>query len=284
MLPEPTARPVVVLRQPARTVRIAAALQEHGLQAYALPLTDVELPSDVDAVVAGLSDLGQGAFDWLVLTSGNTVQALVHLAGLAGLRFEDLVRSGDVRLAAVGSSTARLLAEEGLEVQLVPDEASSAGLLARFPRGSGAVLLPQADLAPDTLRAGLAERGWAVRRLEAYRTVAYPADPLRALPGIEEEGPRPRLLDRAHFASLLRRGVQPAVVFTAPSTVRQFREMLGNGPPAFVPVAIGATTARALRTHGWEPGGTAADPTPQGVADAVVRAFSATDHPAHPHH
>lgn len=241
------------------------------MTAYALPLTDTELPTDARPVHAALTALGRGDYHWLVVTSGNAVQALGMLSRDHSLA--DLIRSGGARVAAVGSSTARLLSDVGVEVHLIPEDASSAGLLRGFPRGQGAVLLPQADLAPDDLRAGLEDRGWSVLRIEAYRTVVYPAEPARRVPGVEEPGPRPPLISPPDLADLTATDVQPAIVFTAPSTVQQFHERLGAGPLAFLPVAIGPTTAAALRKQGWEPAATAEDPTPHGVARAAVAAF-----------
>ncbi|WP_104179128.1 uroporphyrinogen-III synthase [Arthrobacter sp. B0490] len=265
-------RPVVVLRHPARTVRIAEALGLAGLTAYALPLTDTELPADADAVTAALTALG--GYDWLVVTSGNTVQALELLARAGGSTLAALVRAGAVKVAAVGSATARLLADAGIAVDLVPADASSSGLVRAFPVGDGAVLLPQADLAPGDLRDGLAGKGWSVRRVDAYRTVPYPAHPSRRVPGVEEEGSPPPLLTVPDVAGLAAGAVHPAVVFTAPSAVLQFRERLGGEPLAFLPVAIGRTTAAALRSQGWAPAATAAEPTPQGITAAVEEAFS----------
>ncbi len=280
--PPPVQRPVIVLRHPARAVRITEALRAAGMTAYALPLTDTELPADAGAVTAALEALGQGAFAWLTVTSGNTVRALELLAGTAGGTLAGLVRAGGARVAAVGAGTARLLADAGIAVDLVPGDASSSGLLDAFGSGTGAVLLPQADLAPEDLRRGLAELGWSVCRVEAYRTVPYPAHPARRVPGVEEEGTPPPLLSVPDVVRLAAGPVHPAVVFTAPSTVLQFRERLGGGPLAFLPVAMGRTTAAALRSQGWEPAATAGEPTPPGITAAVVEAFSrgATTHPA----
>lgn len=265
----------VVLRHPARSARIAAELGDRGIRTYAMPLTDVELTPDPGPVLAGLDDLGRGGCRWLVVTSGNTVQALDLLAASRGTSLAELVHGSGTRVAAVGTVTARLLGDRGVPVHLVPEEHSSAGLLRQFPDGIGALLLPQADLAPDDLRAGLAGRGWSVRRVEAYRTVPYPAELFRRLPGIEEPGTRPAPISPQQFTELVRSGVQPAVVFTAPSTVVQFREMLDHGPPDVRPVAIGRTTSAALQDRGWGLGVVAEDPSPRGIADAVLQALGA---------
>lgn len=264
---------MVILRHPARAVRIAAALRAAELHPYALPLTDTELPADTGVLARELGVLGRGGHDWLVVTSANAVRALEVVAQQQGLVLAEVVRAGGVRIAAVGAATAHRLAEAGMSATLLPDRASSSGLLEVFPPGPGAVLLPQADLAPEDLHVGLTRLGWTVRRIEAYRTVAFPADSTRALPVVADDGPQPELLAPGDVLPLSRAGVHPAVVFLAPSAVVEFRAKLGSAL-RFLPIAIGPTTAAALRTAGWEPAATATDPTPDGIARAVVEAVS----------
>ena len=74
--------------------------------------------------------------------------------------------------------------------RFVPHGADADGA---FPQGADAhvsdphensaslVLLPQSALATGELTSGLEAKGWHVARVEAYRTVPYPADPLRRL-------------------------------------------------------------------------------------------------------
>lgn len=264
---------MVILRHPARAVQIAAALRAAGLHPYALPLTDTELPAETSGLARELGVLGRGGYAWLVVTSGNAVRALEVVAQQEGLVLAEVVRAGGVRVAAVGAATAHRLVEAGTDAALIPDRASSSGLLEVFPRGSGALLLPQADLAPEDLRVGLTHLGWTVRRIEAYRTVVFPADPTRALPVVADDGPQPEVLAPGDVLPLARAGVQPAVVFMAPSAVLQFRAKLGRAL-RFLPIAIGPTTAEALRAAEWEPAATAADPTPNSIAQAVVEALS----------
>jgi uroporphyrinogen-III synthase len=95
------------------------------------------------------------------------------------------------------------------------------------------VVFPCADLAPDTITDGLAQKGWDVTRVEAYRTV-----PLAA--------PEPAVLARVARAD--------ALVLTATSSVQAFTALHAPdgtalpSPPHVV--CIGPTTAAAARAAG----------------------------------
>jgi uroporphyrinogen-III synthase len=100
---------------------------------------------------------------------------------------------------------------------------------------------------------GLAAKGWAVERVEAYRTVALaPPDP-------------------AHAARV---AVADAIVFLAASSVEAYAAAApsGGGAAAAPPlvVCIGATTAAAARAAGL--GGVAQAPaaSPEGLVAALV--------------
>jgi uroporphyrinogen III methyltransferase/synthase len=165
-----------------------------------------------------------------VFTSVNAVDRFV-----AELR--DARAFGSACVAAVGGATADALRAEGIEPDLVPAEHSARGLVEVFPpaeaEGSVRVLFPCADIAPDTIDRGLAELGWEVQRVEAYRTVPAAA-------------PEPALLARVAKAD--------ALVLTATSSVHAFLALRAPGGdavrvPAHV-VCIGPTTAEAARAAG----------------------------------
>ena len=98
-----------------------------------------------------------------------------------------------VKVAAVGEATAQALVDFGVRPDLVPSgQQSSEGLLADFAPYDDVfdpidrVLLPRADIATDTLLAGLQELGWQVDDVTAYRTVRAappPAETREALKG-----------------------------------------------------------------------------------------------------
>jgi uroporphyrinogen III methyltransferase / synthase len=93
------------------------------------------------------------------------------------------------------------------------------------------VLLPRADIATDTLVAGLQEMGWEVDDVTAYRTV-------RATP------PPP------HIRDAIKTGRFDAVLFTSSSTVRNLVGIAGKPHPSTVIACIGPATAKTAEEHG----------------------------------
>ena len=98
-----------------------------------------------------------------------------------------------IKVAAVGEQTAKALVDFGVKPDLVPSgEQSAAGLLEDWPPYDPVfdpidrVFLPRADIATETLVAGLIELGWEVDDVTAYRTVRAsppPAETREAIKG-----------------------------------------------------------------------------------------------------
>lgn len=135
-----------------------------------MPLTQQVLPEDLSELTGAISDLKHGRFSWLILTSGNTVRALVS-CGWDGSVPED------TRVGVVGPGTARVLEElTGLPEAWMPRQHSATGILAELPApGPGEnprLLLPQSAQARGQLVAGLRSLGWEPTQVLAYQTVA----------------------------------------------------------------------------------------------------------------
>jgi uroporphyrinogen III methyltransferase/synthase len=247
-------RTVVVTRSGERARDLVDALARAGATALKLPLTRQADPADGGtALRAAAATVRDNA--WVALTSVTAVERF-----MGALR--DARDLGSVLVAAVGPATAGALRRAGVEADLLPSEHSARGLVEAFPDAAGVgsrrVLFPAADLAPGTIPDGLAQLGWDVRRVEAYRTVP------RATP-------EPALLDRVATAD--------AVTFTAPSTVQAFlalRNAAGRAvtPPADV-VCIGATTAAAARAAGFDGVHEARDASAQGIVDELIDTLGA---------
>lgn len=229
--------------------RVSALLAARGATATVVPLIEFTAPDDVTPLDDAVRRLAEGAYTWLVVTSGTAVLALGSRAAtlLGGRPDHALVGAiGATRVAAVGPGTARALERSGVDVHLLPEgERSARGLVAEFPPASdqGAVLYPRSDLADGTVADGLAALGWRVDAPVAYRTVTGALD--GALPGTPTGTP-----SGTELREDVRAGVFRAILFSSGSTVRSTLEVVGTPPPPTVIACIGPRTERAARDAG----------------------------------
>lgn len=261
---------VALLRSPDRGAAMAAELAGRGAKTLLVPLIDSELPADTGELDRLLDALP--SYDWLVVTSVTTVRVLARRAVARQMPLRSLI--GSAKVAAVGAATGAALTELGVTVELTPEADQSAeGLLAGLPSGRARALLPQSDLAADTLRAGLTERGWAVDAVTAYVTVDYPAAAERRV-GSGEPDYAAGTVTREELLGGVQQGWIDAVVFTSPSIAARLHAMMDTLPDTVATVAIGRRTERDASALGIRIDATAASPSPTGVADAVSSAVA----------
>lgn len=238
-------RTILVTRPLEQAAELVRALERRG--ARVIPAPAIELvPSRSAALRRAMRELAEGRFAWVTLTSPRTVEVLAqHL------------RPHEVRakVAVIGEGTAEAFRRFARrEADLVPRTYTTLGLARAFPRGSGRVLCPRADIAPEGLEEALARKGWSPERVEAYRTRLA-----RSLPRQARDA--------------LRRGEVDAITFTSASTVRGFVHALGaaRGNPKVV--CIGPVTAREARAHGLRVSAVARPHTMEGLVAALERAL-----------
>lgn len=243
---------VVVTRSADQAPELARRLRELGAEVVCAPTIRIADPDDGGAALRA-AVAGVHTRDWVVLTSPNGAARFVEALGAERL-------PGSVRVAVVGPGTAAVVSDHGMHVDLVPPRAVAESLLDVFPPlppGGGRVLVVRAAVARDVLPDGLAERGWAVEVVEAYRTV-------------------PERYDAA-TRSLVRSA--DVVAFTSSSTVTHFvSAMGGNGPaveegPGSV-ACIGPVTAATARDAGFEVTVEATPHSVEGLVAAVVEAWA----------
>ena len=205
---------------------LSQALRSYGAVPVEVPTIAVEpprTPAPMERAVKGLVD---GRYSWVAFTSTNAVKAVREKLEEFGL---DARALAGIKVAAVGETTAQALVEFGIRPDLVPSgEQSSEGLLADWDECDDAVdrvLLPRADIATDTLLAGLQELGWQVDDVTAYRTVRAAPPP-------------------AETREALKGGGFDAVLFTSSSTVRNLVGIAGKPHDTTVLACIGPQTAK----------------------------------------
>lgn len=270
---------VLLPRSRDRAARWVRTLREAGAEPVLVPLIDFEVSREPEALRQIPALLRGAERSLLTVTSVTTVRAFAQ----AGILEELAAAPRSCTVAAVGSASARAFEAEGVRVDLVPAGAmNAAGLVEelREDRAQGGVpglaVLAQADLASDELRSGLADLGWEVRVIEAYRTVDAPADPgLRldaALRGPREEA------DAELVSPVEARRVDwAAAVAMSPSTARRLAELFGDRLPPVV--AIGPSTAAELERLGRPAAAVASEPSPEGVAEQLTEIQTRKDRP-----
>jgi len=205
---------VVLTRTPEQSESMARALSDLGVRVISFPTIELIPPPDEDIIRQAVTELG--TYDWIIFTSINAVN-----------HFFAYLDNGDAcmqlpKIAAVGPATASALAARGYKVNLMPVTRFQAeGLVEAFVALSpsekatsgekpdakkGRILIPRALAARDVLVEELPKLGYRVTVAPVYETV-------RARPGNAD-------IDAIEEAE--------GIVFTSPSTVRNFIDILDD--------------------------------------------------------
>ena len=246
---------ILVPRTKEQSGTTIARLASYGATAQVVPTISVEPPRTPQQMERAIKGLVTGRYEWIGFTSVNAVKAVREKFEEFGL---DARAFAGLKIAAVGGVTAAALREWGLEPDLVPSgEQSAQGLLESWPPFDelldpiNRVFLPRADIATDTLVAGLQGMGWEVDDVTAYRTVraAPPAAPVR---------------------EAIKGGQFDAVVFTSSSTVRNLVGIAGKPHPSTVIACIGPATAKTAEEHGLRVDVLAPEASAEALVDALA--------------
>jgi uroporphyrinogen-III synthase len=251
---------ILVTRAQKQVGKLSDALRELGASVIEIPVIEIVPPESFEPLDNALRQLH--AYDWLILTSANTVQILaerIQSLGLGPAIFNNL------KTVAIGSATAAAMVEKGINVGLVPDRyvaESVVNALQNHVRGSR-ILLARARIARDVIPEALSNAGARVDVVDAYQTVV-PAGSERKIREI---------FTPARYAI-------DAVTFTSSSTVKNFIALLRQADiaiplPGVKTCSIGPVTSATLREYGWEPSVEAEQYDIPGLVAATVKALRA---------
>lgn len=194
-------------------------------------------------------------FDWLLLTSGNTVRAIAEILPGLGILLTDI----PLRIAAAGPATAEEAQRRlACDIDHVPAEYGAAHLASSLPLGgSPHVLLPQSDRAAEATADALRSRGAQVTTVVAYRTA----------PGA----------GGVDLPALIARGEIDALSFTSPSAVAFFQVRCPLAAARQLPaLCIGAATAASARAQGFQRVIKPAQPSLRDMLVALAHYFAFT--------
>jgi uroporphyrinogen-III synthase/uroporphyrinogen III methyltransferase/synthase len=249
-------RRVLVTRSASQTAKLSDALRSLGFIPAEVPVLEIVAPESYAPLDDALMHLDR--FDWLVLTSTNTLRAI----NVRSQRFAvNPARARGLKVAAIGRATAEAARGFGFDVELVPDDQAGEGLVrALREKVSGKrVLLARAAVARDVIPDALRAAGAEVDVVDAYRNV------------MPESAP-------SHLRAAIEQGID-AATFTSSSSVTHLAEAAKAAAIVFpftgVPaISIGPITSQTLRENGWQPAAEASRSDIPGLVQALAKYFS----------
>jgi uroporphyrinogen III methyltransferase/synthase len=246
---------VLVPRTKEQAGSLSARLRSYGSVPEEVPTISVEPPRNPQQMDKAIRGLVEGRYEWIAFTSVNAVRAVREKFDEYGL---DARAFSGLKIAAVGDKTAAAIEAWGLRADLVPSgEQSARGLLEDWPPYDDVldpinrVFLPRADIATETLVAGLLDLGWEVDDVTAYRTVRATPPP-------------------APTREAIKSGKFDAVVFTSSSTVRNLVGIAGKPHASTVIAVIGPATAKTAEEHGLRVDVLAPSPSVEDLVDGLA--------------
>jgi uroporphyrinogen-III synthase len=253
-------RRVLVTRAAHQAGKLSDGLRALGAEVVEVPVLEIRPPDDSEPLDRSLRQLDQ--YDWLILTSANTVRALSQRALELGVGLDQPAR---LKVAAVGEATAAAARKAGFRVTFVPESYVAESLVSGLLEGIQLqtvglkMLLVRAAVARDVIPDALRGAGIAVDVVDAYQNV---------LPG-----PAPEQLRQALAAGI------DAATFTSSSSAAHLAEAARATGIAWplagvAAVSIGPITSATLRELGWEPADEAKPFDIPGLIAAVVRVLS----------
>ena len=226
-------RTVVVTRAAEQQGEGRRLLEALGATVLDLPALEIGPPDHWGPLDDALTDLEN--FHWLVFSSANGVEAVERRLQLRNGSLAH--RPHNLRIAAVGRKTARVLEQFGAKADFVPPQFVADSLIDHFPvSGYGLrILLPRVQSGGRTLLAdAFGEAGVRVVEVAAYES-RCPA----AIPESTSEALAERRVDAIAFSS------GKTALHTAQLLQQRFGESWQNLISAVKLISIGPQTSRS---------------------------------------
>jgi len=188
---------------------------------FHLPLIKIVPLNDCRALEGALKNIA--AYDWLVFSSRYGVLHFFQALNKIGYDARALAKA---KVAAIGNSTKARLLDFGILADVVPKDESARGLINEFKRvdiKGKRIFMPRSDLSDKGLKEGLESQGAIVDAVVAYRNIIPQGLPELDIKSFDE------------------------VIFTSPSTVRNFKKRYGALPRGIKVKCIGDVTQREFR-------------------------------------
>jgi uroporphyrinogen-III synthase len=243
---------ILVGRARHQASALSRDLRKLGAQVLDIPFIEIRNPRSFRPLDSALNDIF--AYDWLILTSVNGVDAMWDRMKKLGITKRSLQH---LQVAAIGPATSKAIAEHGLKVNVVPEQYVAESVVHSLRRqvAGKRILLVRAKVARDVIPQEMRKAGARVDVVEAYETVVPKSSRARLRSVMKAPRRRPQV-----------------ITFTSSSSVRNFFALLGNKPnlDGIKLASIGPVTSATLRELGFCAHIEAAEYTIPGLVRSIV--------------
>ncbi len=240
---------VVVTRTREQAGVLSQKLMALGADVIEIPTIKIDPPKDVSEFCESVRAVH--TYDWLVFTSPNGVEKFFEQFYK---EYRDARSIGGVKIAAIGPSTAKKIAEYRFTIDLLPEKYVAEGLVSAFEKlqiENQTVLWVKAEESRSVVSAGLTKLGAIVDECVSYQTVPATDDPTGAQERLKEEG--------ADY-----------ITFTSGSTVENFFALGLDWPEGCQAVSIGPITSKELMKNLKQPYLEAKQSDIAGLVDVIL--------------
>jgi len=241
---------IVVTRSRLQAGALSNQLAALGADVLEIPTIRIEPPTDLRAFAEMVRDAH--AYDWLIFTSPNAVEAFFEMYYRI---YKDARELGAARIAAVGPSTTKKIEEYRFQVDCQPEEFVPEAIVEALKKEGDVenlrILIPRAEVTREVLAIMLTKLGAIVDETIAYRTVPETTDASGILARYDAEG-------------------ADWITFTSTSTVENFLALRPTLSPRLKIASIGPHTTRALKKAGHKVTVEATRHDIPGLVDAIL--------------
>lgn len=162
-------RPIVAITRLADRSKAACKIvEELGGQYILAPTLDLK-PVNSESLKNLIAN--KDLLDWIVFTSPTTITSL-------NLFYPDFLKNLDCKVAVIGNKTGKIASEQGVKVDLIPEDFTAEGLLEEFEKRNitnQTIGIPRTASARPVLPEGLEKLNNKVILAEAYKSL-FPMD------------------------------------------------------------------------------------------------------------
>jgi uroporphyrinogen-III synthase len=199
---------LAITRSEQDVAEFSKLVSAEGGRAIALPAIEI-VPAGPQAAQEFLDRLQSKKHDYCAFMSSQAVNVLYELAGEKSSQ-----ALNSTKVIAVGPKTRQSLEKHGVQVTLVPEKFSSAGLvdlLSKLKPEGKKIIIPRSGAANEFASQALADFGMIVDEVFLYAVQTCKPAPVWN-----------------EFSSLLQKKQVDAVIFTSASNVSSFFEIMGS--------------------------------------------------------